>query len=88
MITRVWGKINNKELEFTPITEKPGYWEGFGPRNDLYQYIEIWAENDLGARGFLKCTLIIKEYTPTIARLILAPYTARLLQPEELNRYI
>ena len=88
MIVRVWGTINNKELEFNSMPSQPGYWEGFGPRNDLYQYIEIWAKNDLGAIGHLKCTVIIKEYTPTISRLILAPYFARLLQPEEINRYI
>lgn len=86
MITRVWGRINSKELEFTPIPEQPGYWEGFGPKNEIYQNIEIWAENDLGARGHLECTIVIREWTDTIARLLLAPYKVRLLRDDELCR--
>lgn len=80
MITRVYGTINSKEVEFTPIPDRPGYWEGFGPKGLIYQDIEIWAENDEGRVGHLQCTLVIREYSPTEVRLILFPYVVSLIQ--------
>lgn len=82
MIVRVWGRINSKELDFTPIADRPGYWEGYGPKNpnSYYEDIEIWAQNDLGARGHLKCQLVIREWSPTSVRLILTPYDLHLIE--------
>ena len=31
MIIRVWGVVNSTEVEFTPIPNRPGYWEGYRP---------------------------------------------------------
>lgn len=80
MITRVYGTINSKEVEFHPIEDRPGYWEGFGPKGLIYQNIEIWAENDRGKKGHLRCTLVIRDYSPTQVRLILFPYAVSLFQ--------
>ena len=49
MIVRVWGTVNSTEVEFTPIRDKPGYWEGYAPRVPGLQDIEIWAESSTGA---------------------------------------
>lgn len=81
MIVRVWGVVNRTEVEFTPIPDRPSYWEGYAPRSkDFYQEIEIWAKNDLGAIGHLNCSVLIKEWSPTTVQLLLAPYSVRLLQ--------
>lgn len=80
MIVRVWGTINSKCIEFEPIEDRPGYWEGIGPKEDIYQDIEIWAKNDLGAVGHLRCTIVIREWTPTEVRLIIAPYRVDLIK--------
>lgn len=85
MITRVWGVVNSAKVEFTPIPEKPGYWEGYAPKARWVQELEIWAENHLGARGHLQCSLIIDEYTETEVRLILAPYRVALLDSYEIT---
>lgn len=79
MIVRVWGIVNSTKVEFTPIRDKPGYWEGYAPRVPGLQEIEIWAENDKGARGHLQCTVQIQYHTHTEARLFLLPYTVTLL---------
>lgn len=80
MITRVWGIVNSTEVEFTPIRDRPDYWEGYAPRVPGLQDIEIWAENDKGARGHLQCTVQVQYHTHTQARLILLPYIVELLQ--------
>lgn len=79
MITRVWGIVNSTEVEFTPIRDRPDYWEGYAPRVPGLQDIEIWAENDKGARGHLRCTVQVQYHAHTQARLILLPYVASLL---------
>lgn len=82
MIKRVWGIVNSTEVEFTPIRDRPGYWEGLAPKSSgLEERIEIWAEAESGARGHLKCTVQIK-YGKTHARLILLPFVAQFV-----NRY-
>lgn len=80
MITRVWGIVNSTSVEFTPIRDRPDYWEGYAPRVPGLQDIEIWAENDKGARGHLQCTVQVQYHTHTQARLILLPYIVELLQ--------
>lgn len=83
MIVRVWGTINSKELDFIPIPDRPGYYEGYGPKKKgFYQDIEIWAKNHLGAVGHLACQVVVREWSPTTVRLILAPYSVRLLKEE------
>lgn len=52
MIVRVWGVVNDIDVEFTPIPDRPGYWEGYAPRQPGLQDIEIWAESSTGARPF------------------------------------
>lgn len=82
MIIRVWGIVNSTEVEFTPIQDKPGYWEGLAPKTEGLQEIEIWAENDKGARGHLKCSVQVHYGVGTWAKLVLLPFTAELV-----NRY-
>lgn len=83
MIIRVWGIVNDTEVEFTPVPERPGYWEGYAPRMPGIQEIEIWAESDSGARGHLQCTVQIEYHAHTEAHLILLPYVAKLLKTYE-----
>lgn len=83
MITRVWGIVNSTEVDFQPVEDHPGYYEGIAPRAKYYQDIEIWAENHLGAKGHLHCQILIKEYTKTRVRLLLLPYSVRLLKKKE-----
>ncbi len=79
MIIRVWGVVNDTEVEFTPLSGRPGYWEGYAPRMPGLQEIEIWAESDSGMRGHLQCTIQIDYHAHTQARLILLPYVAYLM---------
>lgn len=79
MITRVWGIVNSEEVEFHPIIERPGYWEGFAPRVPGLQNIEIWAENDRGARAHLKNQIKIEWDAITHARVVIAPYVVQLV---------
>ena len=78
MIIRVWGIVNSTEVEFTPIPDRPGYWEGTAPRVPGLQDIEIWAESGTGARGHLQCTVMIDYHAHTEVHLILLPYVAQL----------
>lgn len=70
MIIRVWGIVNSTEVEFTPIPGRPGYWEGTAPRMPGLQDIEIWAESSTGARGHLKCTVVLDYHAHAEARLL------------------
>lgn len=87
MIIRVWGVVNSTEVEFTPIKNKPGYWEGLAPKVPGLQEIEIWAENDQGARGHLKCSVQIHYNAKTHARLVLLPYYVQLIEQYESSLY-
>lgn len=79
MIVRVWGTINQTEVEFHPIKDRPHYWEGYGPRVKGLQDIDIWAENNKGARAHLPMQVRIEWNTPTTARLIILPYIVTLV---------
>ena len=70
MIIRVWGIVNSIEVEFTPIPDRPGYWEGTAPRMPGLQEIEIWAESSTGARGHLQCEVMIEYHAHTEAQLL------------------
>ena len=70
MIIRVWGVVNSTEVEFTPIPDRPGYWEGYAPRMPGLQDIEIWAESDSGLRGHLQCTVMLDYHAHTDVRLL------------------
>lgn len=70
MIIRVWGVVNSTEVEFTPVPDRPGYWEGDAPRMPGLQEIEIWAESSTGARGHLQCTVMIDYHAHTETRLL------------------
>ena len=65
MIIRVWGIVNDTEVEFTPVPDRPGYWEGYAPRMPGLQDIEIWAESDSGMRGHLECTVMLEYHAHT-----------------------
>lgn len=95
MIVRVWGIVNDTEVEFTPIRDRPGYWEGTAPKSTgEFEDVEIWAENDKGARGHLQCSVQIK-HTETHAYLLVLPYTvcvvkrtiAKLLPERTITNY-
>ena len=79
MITRVWGVINSTNVEFNPIKGKDGYWEGYAPRIPGYQNVEIWAQNDEGRIGTLKCQALISYHTETTVRLVISPYYTQLV---------
>lgn len=83
MIIRVWGNVNSTEVEFAPVPDRPGDWEGTAPRMPGLQEIEIWAESSTGARGHLQCTVMIDYHAHTEARLLLLPYVARLITLRE-----
>ncbi len=86
MIVRVWGVVNNTEVEFERIPEKPGYWEGYAPRVRGFQEIEVWAENDRGGRGHWNGQVVLEWHTPTRVRLFLAPYSVHLLDDGQNGR--
>ena len=45
MIVRVWGVVNSTEVEFTPIPDRPGYWEGTAPWNaGILRYRDLGGE--------------------------------------------
>lgn len=70
MIIRVWGVVNSTEVEFTPVPDRPGYWEGYAQRMPGLQDIEIWAESDSGLRGHLQCTIMLEYHAHTEAKLL------------------
>ena len=80
MIVKVWGIVNNQQIDFKPLPDKVGYWYGICPRVPGLQDIECWAENDKGGRGHLKCQMYISWVNDTIARLILIPIEITLLK--------
>lgn len=79
MIIRVWGIVNSTEVEFTPVPDRPGYWEGTAPRMPGLQDIEIWAESSTGARGHLQCEVMIDYHAHTQVQLLLLPWVTRLI---------
>ena len=83
MIIRVWGIVNSTEVEFTPVPDRPEYWEGYAPRMPGLQEIEIWAESDSGMRGHLQCTVMIDYHAHTVARLLLLPWVAKIIATRE-----
>lgn len=83
MIIRVWGIVNSAEVEFTPIPDRPGYWEGYAPRMPGLQDIEIWAESDSGLRGHLQCTVMLDYHAHTEARLLGDRMETRLIDTED-----
>lgn len=80
MIIRVWGVVNSTEVEFTPIPDRPGYWEGYAPRIPGLQDIEIWAESDSGLRGHLQCTVMLDYHAHTEARLLRERVEAQMVE--------
>lgn len=80
MIIRVWGVVNSTEVEFSPVPDRPGYWEGTAPRMPGLQDIEIWAESDSGLRGHLQCTVMIDYHAHTEARLLQGHVDAQLVE--------
>lgn len=79
MIVRVWGIVNGHNVEFTPVADRPNYYEGYAPASDDLQEIEIWAENSQGAIGTIKRQIRLEYHTTTTARLIISPYFVTLL---------
>lgn len=80
MIIRVYGVVNSTEVEFTPIPDRPGYWEGYAPRIPGLQDIEIWAESDSGLRGHLQCTVMLDYHAHTEARLLRERVEAQMVE--------
>lgn len=81
MIVRVWGSINDLEVEFHPIPDRPYYWEGFGPRVEGLQNIVIWAETDGGSIRRLAVSVALSWDTDTTVRLVLMPYIVSIVTP-------
>lgn len=80
MIIRVWGVVNSAEVEFSPVPDRPGYWEGYAPRLPGLQDIEIWAESDSGLRGHLQCTVMIDYHAHTESRLLRERTEAQMVE--------
>ena len=80
MIIRVWGVVNSTEVEFSPVPDRPGYWEGYAQRMPGLQDIEIWAESDSGLRGHLQCTVMLDYHAHTEARLLRERMEADLVE--------
>lgn len=83
MIIRVWGIVNSTEVEFSPVPDRPGYWEGTAPRMPGLQDIEIWAESSTGARGYLQCTVMLDYHAHTEARLLGDQIEADLIDTDD-----
>lgn len=88
MIIRVWGVVNSTDVEFTPIPDRPGYWEGTAPRMPGLQDIEIWAESDSGLRGHLQCTVMLDYHAHTEAWLLGDQIEASLIDAEDKVRML
>lgn len=88
MIIRVWGVVNSAEVEFSPVPDRPGYWEGYAPRLPGLQDIEIWAESDSGLRGHLQCTVMLDYHAHTEARLLGDRMEASLIDEGEKVRLL
>ena len=88
MIIRVWGVVNSTEVEFSPVPDRPGYWEGTAPRMPGLQDIEIWAESSSGARGHLQCTVMIDYHAHTEARLLENRIDASLIDTDDKVRLL
>ena len=88
MIIRVWGVVNSAEVEFTPIPDRPGYWEGTAPRMPGLQDIEIWAESSTGAHGHLQCTVMLDYHAHTEAWLLGDQIEASLIDAEDKVRML
>lgn len=80
MIIRVWGVVNSAEVEFSPVPDRPGYWEGYAPRLPGLQDIKIWAESDSGLRGHLQCTVMIDYHAHTESRLLRERTEAQMVE--------
>lgn len=80
MIVKVWGIVNSKRIDFAPIRDQENYWEGYAPKVEGLQNIEIWAENDKGARGHLQCSVYISYHTDTTVRLTLSPFLVKVIE--------
>lgn len=72
MIIRVWGVVNSTEVEFTPIPNRPGYWEGYAPR----------------LRGHLQCSVMLDYHAHTEARLLGDRMEARLIDAGDRARLL
>lgn len=88
MIIRVWGIVNSAEVEFTPVSDRPGYWEGYAPRMPGLQDIEIWAESDSGLRGHLQCTVMLDYHSHTEAQLLGDRTQESVIEAEDIVRLI
>lgn len=82
MIIRVWGEVDGVEIPLRPLKDKPDYWYGYCDWSPNLLHMELWAENDRGARGhfdgFVKIQYIGNAKTK--CRLVLYPYVIRLMR--------
>ena len=80
MIIRCWGEVEGCRIDFTPVDDRPGYWEGYSKWHPSLLDMEIWAENDRGAIGHIQCQIQIKysEKPKTLVRIVMCPYHVRL----------
>ena len=86
MIVRAWGIVNKEiEIEFSPIEDRPGYWEGWMDYIPGILDVEIWAENDKGARGYLECQVQVILHAHTKVRLVLQPFKVSLIKTREVK---
>lgn len=79
MIVKVWGEVNNEHIDFQKVPDRQNYWEGYAHRVRSAQDVQIWAENDIGARGYLHCQIILEFITETCTRILISPYRVTLL---------
>lgn len=83
MIIRVWGSVDGVDVVYRPLPGRDDYWYcdvAWHPQ--LYQ-VEIWAENDKGARGHLACEVAVRysDDVHTRCQIVLYPLVAKLITP-------
>lgn len=81
MIIKCWGVVNDTKIDFVPVEGRPNYWMGYAPRVKGLQHIQIWAQNDVGAIGYLDYQAILIFDTEITAKILLAPYAVSLIDP-------
>lgn len=77
MILRVWADVDGKTYDCKPLENKQDYWYCIVDWSPKPYHVQIWAENDRGARGYLdtevQITYVDKAHTKV--RLVLYPYS-------------
>lgn len=83
MIIRVWGSVDGVDVVYRPLPGRDGYWYCDVAWHPQLYHVEIWAENDKGARGHLACEVAVRysDDVHTRCQIVLYPLVAKLITP-------